>query len=133
LSLCWPFLLGNDAISWKDWYAGKLPCHPKTVCRVCGSGQAEGKNFEDWNAPDIIDKYLQKMNAAARLRRRETKARSLVAKAEAQARIARGKRGDGRPRRQVSRVDYKTLANTGGRVVKAQVQQRGPTVKREAR
>jgi hypothetical protein len=84
------------------------------------------------HALPVVDKRWQKKNAAARLRRRETKARSLAAKAEAQARIARGERGDGRPRRQVSRIDYKILTNTGGRVAKTPIQHRGATVKREA-
>ena len=80
----------------------------------------------------IVDERLQKKNKVARLRRQEQKTQTLAAKAEARERIARGERGDGRPKRQVSRIDYKVLANTGGRVAKEQNHQKRATIGREA-
>ena len=72
------------------------------------------------------DKKLQKNNEAATLRRQEQKTHALVAKAEAGERTTRGERGDGRPKRQTSRIDYQVLANTGQN-------NKGATVGREMR
>lgn len=77
--------------------------------------------------------HPQKKNVVAKLRRREEKVRSLIAKAEAQARIDKGERGDGRSRRQVSRIDYKIMADTGGRVAKKEPQRRESNTKKEPR
>jgi len=93
---------------------------------------SDRQDVKNGHGVSTVDKKLQNKNEAARLRRRESKAWSLAAKAEAQERIARGERGDGRTRRQVSLIDYKILATTGQRVAKPQAQQR-VTVKLEAR